>query len=63
MKGRARWVEQINGGRVLHADEIASMGQKGLSAYLRAMDVKIGQAMQKDAEGMRELLRISACGR
>ena len=55
--GRARWAEQIEAGRVLRSHEIEGLGQKGLSAYLRAMDIKVGKEMQRDAPGMRDMLR------
>ena len=56
-KGRKRWREQIVGGRVLHEYEIAEMGAKGLSEYLRAMDVSVGREVQSDTDEMRRKLK------
>ena len=50
------WQAQIESGRILHAHDIQTMGQKGLSAWLRAMDVKLNSALQRDGNEMREML-------
>ena len=56
-KGRKRWAEHVDAGRVLHVWELEGMGSKGLSVYLRAMGEKVGEKLQVDAPAMREALR------
>ena len=47
---------RCEGGRVLTAEEVPSLGCKGLAEYLRAMGVKVTRAQQGDVTALRELV-------
>ena len=57
LRGRARWIALVEGGRVLELQESTTMGRDPLNVYLRAMGVKLTRDQQADVKFLRDTVR------